>query len=177
MLADHTLSIPALTDAYALKSALYGFISGGEKVERVERSFLYGRCPVDGSVIIRSSDAKIAALSTDTRPVPQPQVGETYDFVLRASPMVDAPHGRQPAEPHKWLNDRLDQIGIELITVHHRASWTWCGKRSDHNPGFYLPDVVFVGRLLVRDAAKLTNALVHGIGRHRAFGFGLMQLF
>ena len=38
------------------------------------------------------------------------------------------------------------------------------------------PDVRFAGDLLVRDGNRLHAYLAHGVGRHRAFGFGALML-
>jgi CRISPR system Cascade subunit CasE len=38
------------------------------------------------------------------------------------------------------------------------------------------PDVRFEGDLTVRDAERFHEWLAHGIGRHRAFGFGALML-
>jgi hypothetical protein len=40
-----------------------------------------------------------------------------------------------------------------------------------------IPDVSFVGRLTIIDASRFTIALRSGIGRHRCFGYGMIQLF
>ncbi len=41
---------------------------------------------------------------------------------------------------------------------------------------FDRPDVVFRGRLRVTNPERFHSSLSHGIGRHRAFGFGMMLL-
>ena len=38
------------------------------------------------------------------------------------------------------------------------------------------PDAVFRGRLRIEDDAGFTELLARGIGRHRAFGFGMLLL-
>ncbi|MCB1391028.1 MAG: type I-E CRISPR-associated protein Cas6/Cse3/CasE [Rhodobiaceae bacterium] len=39
------------------------------------------------------------------------------------------------------------------------------------------PDAVFHGTLRVRDPAKFAELLQRGVGRHRAYGFGMLMLF
>ncbi len=38
------------------------------------------------------------------------------------------------------------------------------------------PDVTFVGTLAITDSDKFTALLARGLGRHRAFGFGMLLL-
>jgi len=46
-----------------------------------------------------------------------------------------------------------------------------------HRPGrVRLPDVQFQGELIVRDPTRFPAFLAHGIGRHRAFGYGMLLL-
>lgn len=178
MLADHTLvmrSVP--TDAYRLKSMIYDRLCDiGIAVN--PRSFLYCRCPIDGSIIVRTDDGRLSSISRETNTVEQPVVGQAYRFCLRATPMKQADYGKHSAEPEPWIRQQAAKIGIDLDVVHHKTCNTWCGKATGRRPsGFYIPDVVYVGRLIVTDAEKLSVALAQGVGRHRAFGFGLMQLF
>ncbi len=177
MVIDHSLSISAPADAYAFKHALYTRLSkAGVNVEG--RPFLYGRSPTSDMVIVRTDDPMIISITAGYELVPEPHEGQEYDFALRASPMQSTPFGIQPTDPQKWLSKRLDSIGIALIASYHRTSWVWCSKPTKPGvSGFYLPDVVYLGRLLVTDAVKVTHVLTYGVGRHRAFGFGLLQLY
>jgi CRISPR-associated protein Cse3 family len=178
---DNDYSIPVdetPADAYGFKRAVFSAISATGK-EVTPRSFLYGRCPIDGTVIVRSAgDDRLAKISSEHHAVPRVEAGQDYEFALRATPMQQTPQGKRPCDPERWFLRQQAGLGIELLAQYHRASWTWCGKSTatDRN-GFYIPDVVFLGRLHVRDANRFTQALQTGIGRHRAFGFGLLQVF
>jgi CRISPR system Cascade subunit CasE len=48
------------------------------------------------------------------------------------------------------------------------------GKRSARNVGG--PDATFCGHLRVDDTQAFAGLLVRGVGRHRAFGFGMLRL-
>ena len=48
------------------------------------------------------------------------------------------------------------------------------GKRTARHVGG--PDAVFCGHLRVQDARAFASLIVRGVGRHRAFGFGMLRL-
>jgi CRISPR system Cascade subunit CasE len=63
----------------------------------------------------------------------------------------------------------LRLVGFQLTTVLRR--------RADRTAkDFPRPDATFEGRLVVEDGERLREALRHGLGRHRAFGFGMLLL-
>lgn len=63
---------------------------------------------------------------------------------------------------------------FRLTRVLRKAGTGDNGKRkTTHNAG---PDVVFKGQLQVGDAPAFNRLLERGIGRHRAFGFGMLLL-
>lgn len=78
-----------------------------------------------------------------------------------------------------WLQARLAAGGaatehltmesFRLSPVHRRDT----GRRLCRARG---PDAQFVGRLAVRDPDRFAALLARGVGRHRAFGFGLLML-
>ena len=73
----------------------------------------------------------------------------------------------------QWLAERLHpaatlrQVGIARLNRHivNRG-----GTKLDG------PDVTFHGELVVTDAAAFNNCLVAGVGRHIAFGYGMLLL-
>jgi CRISPR system Cascade subunit CasE len=95
----------------------------------------------------------------------------------------DTPVSRE-AVYQEWLLARLNQSDKTGVTVtsarmaafsrervlrrtHGRARQAKCLER---------PDVRFEGNLIVDDGARFNDHLAHGVGRHRAFGFGALIL-
>lgn len=82
-----------------------------------------------------------------------------------------------------WLAQRLADGGADLLAARlTRLDQTPLVRRhhSDgparRRRGARRPDVTFEGSLRVADPDRFTALLVRGIGRHRAFGFGMLLL-
>jgi CRISPR system Cascade subunit CasE len=131
------------------------------------------------------------------------QVGARFGFEVRVRPMmrtdkdgnrersreVDAflvsPEGSNRGEVYAgWLRQRMAEGGAELDRAHLKAfRLTRVSRRSmakedspralRHPMG---PDATFTGLLAVRDPEAFAGLLARGIGRHRAFGFGMLLL-
>ena len=79
----------------------------------------------------------------------------------------------------EWLAERFKKQGGALvdpgqvIVLNYRETREVApkGKR-----GWMLPDVVMRGKMRVSDPGKFRELLALGIGRHRAFGFGMVLL-
>jgi len=78
-----------------------------------------------------------------------------------------------------WLRARLAAGGAEATAprvagLHRSRVLRRC---ADRKPILVEgPDVVFEGMLTVRDPAAFARLLARGVGRHRAFGFGMLLL-
>ena len=116
---------------------------------------------------------------------------------LRAARALGAPDARLPAEAkpdrqavyRDWLAARfaaagaatLDPDSVRITAL--RSSRLFRRGRRDGGTGearasklFQRPDVVFAGRLRVADPAAFGAWLIRGVGRHCAFGFGMLLL-
>lgn len=81
-----------------------------------------------------------------------------------------------------WFRELASRIdGIEVETARLQAQrWTHLWRR-DHaakrtSRKLCRPDVVVTGRLRISDQSQLRERLRRGIGRHKAFGFGMLLL-
>jgi CRISPR system Cascade subunit CasE len=81
-----------------------------------------------------------------------------------------------------WLADRMRQGGAEpeqtTLTAYRRTRVIRRG-REDEGRAFRSqegPDVTFEGLLSVTEPRAFTALLARGVGRHRAFGFGMLLL-
>jgi CRISPR system Cascade subunit CasE len=95
--------------------------------------------------------------------------------------------GHQPtreATYTSWLRTRLEN-GAEIETVTLAAMRRLETRRPDHLTGgggngktvkVELPEAVFHGTLAIADAGAFARRVADGVGRHRAFGFGMLLL-
>jgi hypothetical protein len=163
-------------DSYALKEHVFDLVDGAGLIS-TDRDFLFGLDPISSKIIMRFNDIRATiAIKGEARPVPEVVEGTEYDFCVIASPMRRSDSGGKRVKVHDldhWRRTHLDNIGATILTECRREEQRWVGKP----PGFFVPAVTFVGRLRVDDVTRFVPALRHGIGRHRGFGFGLMQIF
>ncbi len=144
--------------------------------------------------------------SLAVRPFPTAwTTGQALSFEVRVRPVLRAKDGRErdvflhaiEAEPSseqsisreviyaEWLRKQfaeqeaaqLLQAGIDafrLSRVIRRAGADDSGQRKARSLSG--PDTVFKGQLRVGASESFTRLLTRGIGRHRAFGFGMLLL-
>ena len=77
----------------------------------------------------------------------------------------------------KWLAERLERQGaarLENSRLHSFHSIQ--ANRKSGRPAFRLPEAVMRGALTITDGAEFTRLLAHGIGRHKAYGYGMLML-
>lgn len=88
-----------------------------------------------------------------------------------------------PADPEvvcrSWLERRLDPCAsIEGFVLRDYARVR--SLRSQHDGGRRVaitgPDAVMAGTLVVRDAERFGEIVRHGVGRHAAFGYGMLLM-
>ncbi len=80
-----------------------------------------------------------------------------------------------------WLAARLENAGVEikpdgLRILAQRRARILRRNRARALTAVDGPDVVMCGELTVREPVRFADTLRRGIGRHRAFGFGMMLL-
>ena len=81
-----------------------------------------------------------------------------------------------------WLSEKMQACGAQLdrdattIKAYRRTRVVRSsGQHSDKKPPMIEgPEVVFHGDLTVSDPYKFLNALATGLGRHKAYGFGML---
>ncbi len=124
------------------------------------------------------------------RPIIRTKAGKERDIYQYR--MEQRPDGSQELKPSReaiyreWLEQRLsadnaavlvgaEMHGFALSQVVRRPQ-----KRADENKrkpkGVTGPDALFRGELEVGDPAAFTRLISHGLGRHRAFGYGMLLL-
>jgi CRISPR system Cascade subunit CasE len=90
------------------------------------------------------------------------------------SGMLDAGRTRE-AVYRDWLAARLKEAAVLVpeSTVLHRFERSRTARDGDSSEG---PDVIFHGELTIADAAAFATLLAGGVGRHKAYGYGMLLL-
>ncbi|GJG89738.1 hypothetical protein tb265_49190 [Gemmatimonadetes bacterium T265] len=120
--------------------------------------------------------------------------GGTPNGMLPDAPDVTAatPVPSRAACYLEWLDGRLRSAGAELAPVAGGAAETWAahveafrftrllardrGGPRAQSAAIDGPDALMTGTLVVTDPDAFTVGLARGVGRHRAFGFGMLLL-
>ncbi len=136
-----------------------------------------------------------------SKPMPTFISGQCLGFELRACPVVrcrnkehrgerdaflravdvEAVQPEREAVYTQWLRALFFGKGVSLIEAHlegFRLLRVFRQGQDHHRKARTLirPDALIVGRLLIEDPDRFTQLLGRGVGRHRAFGFGMLQL-
>ncbi|MGB5948195.1 MAG: type I-E CRISPR-associated protein Cas6/Cse3/CasE [Parvibaculum sp.] len=124
---------------------------------------------------------RILPMSRAGRQHPTFRPGAEVDvFLLKAEADRAASKPDRETIYENWLNERLARGGAETIaieTVRRRRS-VLLRKRADgtRHISTQQPDIDMAGTLIVRDPAAFRACLMRGVGRHRAFGYGMILL-
>lgn len=80
--------------------------------------------------------------------------------------------GRRSAPTVELIAGRISILGLRRVKVFRRNSQGGASSKRT----FERPDVLFSGELLIREPKGFGALLERGVGRHRAFGFGMLLL-
>lgn len=130
---------------------------------------------------------QLLAFEVRVRPIIRAKDGRERDLLLHAveaNPFPEQPVSREAVYAN-WLSKQLTAQGavdgleagmdaFRLSGVIRRARTDNSGQRKAR--GVIGPDAVFKGQLRVADSDAFNGLLQRGIGRHRAFGFGMLLL-
>ena len=134
-----------------------------------------------GEIIVVRSNSFPRELRDAGVPVEIPALGSRRRFRLAASPMRSR-NGRKQRLPIgdaqsriDWLIERGNKGGFTLVDD-VEVSWrTIVIRRKDID--IPMERAIFTGILEVTDPSALASTMTDGVGRGRALGFGLLQLF
>ena len=125
---------------------------------------------------------QLLSFEVRVRPVVRKDNKEIDAFLSAAQRMPDAVLSRE-AVYADWLKRQFEDVAdlheirmteFSLSAVVRRAAPQGEGARPKRPVTG--PDAVFTGVLQVRDSAAFAALVARGIGRHRAFGFGMLLL-
>lgn len=171
MVNETLIAIEGRPSPYRLHRLVYERFAPNGK-----RSFLY--CPVErpaGLAVLVRGDVP-------GQPVEIPALGAEREFMLRASVTVKTREDgkRRPLAAGKhderlaWLGRRGADYGFDVVSATvsvEREPFDKPGLDAWHDVS------LFNGCLRVADETRFARALTNGVGRGRAFGFGLLILF
>lgn len=178
-LAFHELHAvaPAMTP-YRLHQLVWEMLYPGSR--GVTRNFQYSATPLDGETLL-----SIRSLSASNPSLPWEhcrhslRAGITMDFRLRSAPVIrDGKRGTETPLTGEAAEEWLARIGRQngfhpAIHQHHTSPHTFSGKDGHR---VTLNETHFAGRLVVQEPVLFAKALAQGVGRHKGFGLGMIQL-
>lgn len=106
------------------------------------------------------------------------RAGDRLRFRLRGNPTKKI-RGKNfaltsQAEKIEWLQKKAQVHGFDLETLQISQSGLIRGYKRDSE--MFFNSTLFDGTLTVRDAAEFEKTILGGIGRGKAFGFGLLSI-
>lgn len=117
-----------------------------------------------------------------TKDVPQGFLDHrVYYFQLRSNPVRRHENTARPLmEPNEieaWITEHLEKAGLKLLGLNFSPPRAQKIKRKGSGqPAIFLNSVDAAGVVEVIDRAAFQNKWPNGIGRGKAFGYGLMLL-
>lgn len=162
-------------DPYALHQHLWSMVSGHHD----DRPMLYRADRLPEGYLVHVRMETCGAKHMDLAPVECAfREGDTYAFELRTVPerrdghrVIATPRGE---EAIPWLVERAERHGFSVdVSDAISQPLVFEGKRRRR---ITLNDTWFAGKLVITDPERFYDAYTRGIGRHRGFGFGLIQL-
>ena len=91
-------------------------------------------------------------------------------------PENEMPYSREEVY-REWLSSQFARRGgAQLESAELRSFQRTRAVRKLHAHHSEGPDAIMRGILTITDAAAFTALLVRGIGRHRAYGYGMLLL-
>ena len=152
----------------------------------LQRGFIFAFAEHSGmiDIIVRSSNLP-AHLQACAKPLALPSDTGDYRFALHANPVTRyiEPPGKTVTEALLnddeligWLRRQGNRHGF--LARPASLSWTRLHRRCtpSHGSPYAINDVLFRGSLSITSPQRVQQALANGIGRSKAFGYGMLLL-
>ena len=102
---------------------------------------------------------------------------DAFTWQIAQYPKGEMPHSRERIYC-RWLEKQLEDCGVALDTssvtlASFRLTKSVRQRNGRNSTG---PDAVLRGTLTVQDAEAFNQLLARGVGRHRAYGYGMLLL-
>lgn len=170
------LQVPALPDnRHEIHSMLVQMLG-----PQAQAGYLWVPDPVTGSVLLRAPQLP-ASLDRAAVDMVVPRTGEACGFGVTVCIRRGTTGGRpvtNPGEVSRWLERQARAGGFWL----HRPlsvvpASIFVAPSEAHRRAIRLQGVTISGRLQVTDDALFLEAMRRGLGRSKAYGLGLLQVF
>ena len=176
-MTDISLNAPLVVnaDSYSIKQFVFHEL---ERYGMDSSDIIYSLDPLSSTpsypVVLLRTNKTGAEVLGNSKPTVIPKNGTVCNFCLKASPTKHETFSKKriPEEPEIWFEKIKPQLGLNILEVFSRSRLQYCGKK----PGFYLPEGIWVGKATVSDEERLRVVIFKGVGRHKAFGYGLLQI-
>ena len=142
---------------------------------------------IDSKLIPRMEAGRLLGFETRIRPIvrqsrnnPSKPTRECDAFQAEAEQHLKGGMERGREEVYRdWLSSQLDRIGGASLDVKQTKLVSFQRTRAVRKlHGHYSegPDAVMRGNLTITDPAAFSALLARGVGRHRAYGYGMLLL-
>lgn len=104
-----------------------------------------------------------------------PAEGDLAEFFLRAAPRRGSRNRKFPIvarnDQLSWLERVFAMIGLRIVQADVRKD----NVLIDDSPSFVIVGGTFRGEGIVANESALRQAMLHGVGNAKVYGFGLLQ--
>lgn len=172
-------------DAYSLHKKIYDLFP---KKEGVTRDFLYRVLDADAEekrILIFSEDAPQSCdfAETEIRDIPEAFLeADYYGFDVQINPVKRSKETGKivPVKGKdalaEWFTAKAPSYGFEVIPGSLAVGDTNIVQFNKDGKPVTLAKAVFTGRMKVTDREQFKKSVKEGIGKGKAFGFGLLQV-
>ncbi|MEF3169269.1 MAG: type I-E CRISPR-associated protein Cas6/Cse3/CasE [Deltaproteobacteria bacterium] len=122
-------------------------------------------------------------LGFEVRVCPVSRAERERDVFLVAVSRAESAGQEPPSRPQVYVEWLMRQLTANGSTICKKDDVRMIGFRrvrvqrsAQRKRGIERPDALFSGSLTIKDSDAFTRMLARGIGRHRAFGFGMLLL-
>lgn len=133
------------------------------------RTFLFRKMDSDGHIVVRGPFLP----RQHSREVTEPLVGREYAYRCLVYPVKRSDYGGEavigPVAVPRWFRQHVS--GVELLSCYPGRP-----QRFDRDGEHVMIGYDVHGTLRVRNIGKFRAMTAHGIGRLRAYGFGMLLL-
>jgi len=160
------------SDDYGIHKFVYAIFSGDERIK-----FSYNLKDGGDLIILayHSCEAQpMEGVTIMTKELSFPKLGSQIAFRLDGNPSVNKARSNKRYIPasdeakEQWLLSK--DLGLEIHSVEFEQVDCRTGK------GICIPLYRYSGRAIVKDAEKLQQAMITGVGRGKAFGAGMLLI-
>ncbi len=177
-----------IRDAYSIHKVVYSLFPKEEIVDNETRSFLY--CDKGGDfherrilLLSKTKPSQPEHGEIETRDIPHSFLDQDYyGFEVMMNPVTRDNKSRKiiPVRGKEnllvWFNQKVSGFGFDILPGSLTVQDTDVIQFEKNNNKVVFGKAVFIGKLRVTDRVLFIKSFNKGLGRGKAFGFGLFQI-